>query len=147
MCYPQPVDGSWGQARTVLGPSTQHRGGRSLISPTWPMARSQLEGLSVRVVRGAHPASVHGPSQGFRYDGLFRVVDHWPQTGADGYASTASAWWPWRAWTHRRPRCRISPLRPAALRPSSSESSAAHPSQSRSRTSTTTGAKSAACNS
>lgn len=49
------------------------------------LARSQLEGLPVRVIRGAHRGSPHGPSRGFRYDGLFRVVDHWPQTGVDGY--------------------------------------------------------------
>jgi len=49
------------------------------------LARSQLEGLPIRVIRGAHRGSIHAPAEGLRYDGLFRVVDHWPQPGLDGY--------------------------------------------------------------
>jgi putative restriction endonuclease len=46
---------------------------------------SSLTGRSVRVVRGAHKGSPHGPRSGFRYDGLYRVVDAWQETGQHGY--------------------------------------------------------------
>ena len=49
------------------------------------LARSQLDGLPVRVIRGAGGDPAYSPSFGFRYDGLFRVTNHWSKTGRDGY--------------------------------------------------------------
>lgn len=49
------------------------------------LARSQLDGRPVRVIRGAKGDPRHSPRTGFRYDGLFRVVDHWNEIGKDGY--------------------------------------------------------------
>jgi putative restriction endonuclease len=49
------------------------------------LARSQLDGLPVRVIRGAGGDPAHSPPFGFRYDGLFRVTNHWSKTGRDGY--------------------------------------------------------------
>jgi putative restriction endonuclease len=49
------------------------------------LARSQLDGLPVRVIRGAGGDPAFSPSFGFRYDGLFRVTNHWSKTGRDGY--------------------------------------------------------------
>ncbi|SIN35569.1 YDG/SRA domain-containing protein [Micromonospora cremea] len=49
------------------------------------LARSQLEGRPVRVIRGAGGDSKYSPASGLRYDGLYRVVEHWPETGRDGY--------------------------------------------------------------
>ncbi|MCM0673932.1 HNH endonuclease [Micromonospora phytophila] len=49
------------------------------------LARNQLEGNPVRVIRGAGGHPGFSPSKGFRYDGLFRVVDHWPAGGKDGF--------------------------------------------------------------
>jgi putative restriction endonuclease len=47
------------------------------------LARSQLDGRPVRVVRlGGWEGD---PQTGYRYDGLFRVVDHWHQAGLHGY--------------------------------------------------------------
>jgi len=46
---------------------------------------SQLQGLPVRVIRGAGGHSQHAPAVGFRYDGLYRVTDHWTRTGAHGF--------------------------------------------------------------
>jgi putative restriction endonuclease len=40
---------------------------------------------SVRVVRGYQGDPDHSPPTGYRYDGLFRVVDHWQDDGKDGY--------------------------------------------------------------
>lgn len=49
------------------------------------LARSQLDGNPIRVVRGAKGDRTYSPPSGYRYDGLFRVVDHWSATGKDGY--------------------------------------------------------------
>lgn len=49
------------------------------------LARSQLDGLPVRVIRGAGGDPLYSPPFGFRYDGLFRVTNHWSKTGRDGY--------------------------------------------------------------
>ncbi|MEV7984749.1 YDG/SRA domain-containing protein [Micromonospora sp. NPDC085948] len=49
------------------------------------LARSQIDGNPVRVVRGAGGDPKYSPKFGLRYDGLFRVVDHWRDTGKDGF--------------------------------------------------------------
>ncbi|MFF4807090.1 YDG/SRA domain-containing protein [Micromonospora chersina] len=49
------------------------------------LARNQLEGNPVRVIRGAGGDPSFSPPAGFRYDGLFRVVDHWRADGKDGF--------------------------------------------------------------
>tara|TARA_Y100000031_G_scaffold129974_1_gene149383 strand:+ start:1076 stop:1651 length:576 start_codon:yes stop_codon:yes gene_type:complete len=43
-----------------------------------------MTGYPVRVVRGPH-ANPHAPGSGYRYDGLFRVVDHWQARGRSGF--------------------------------------------------------------
>lgn len=49
------------------------------------LANSLRQGLPVRVIRGAS-ADVHDPpASGYRYDGLYRVVDYWPQVGQSGH--------------------------------------------------------------
>lgn len=49
------------------------------------LAVSSLEGLPVRVVRGADHPSPHAPGSGYRYDGLYRVDDFWHDTGKSGF--------------------------------------------------------------
>jgi len=49
------------------------------------LVTSQLQGLPVRVLRGAGGDPNFSPKSGFRYDGLFRVSDHWSQIGRDGF--------------------------------------------------------------
>lgn len=49
------------------------------------LARSQLDGLPVRVIRGAGGEAAYSPQIGLRYDGLFRVANHWSKTGRSGY--------------------------------------------------------------
>lgn len=46
---------------------------------------SQLHGLPVRVIRGTSHRSPHSPQQGYRYDGLYRVDDHWRERGKSGF--------------------------------------------------------------
>ena len=48
------------------------------------LALSSLNGLPVRVVRGAGAAS-HPPTGGYRYDGLYLVDDYWQERGRSGF--------------------------------------------------------------
>jgi putative restriction endonuclease len=49
------------------------------------LVTSHLEGLPVRVVRGANGDHRYSPATGYRYDGLYRVADHWIQIGKSGF--------------------------------------------------------------
>lgn len=49
------------------------------------LARNCLEGLPVRVVRGAEHKSPFSPATGYRYDGLFFVDEYWSERGRSGY--------------------------------------------------------------
>ncbi|OYO08880.1 hypothetical protein CGZ94_20240 [Enemella evansiae] len=64
--------------RQVADQSLEHPNNAGLVT-------SQLAGLPVRVSRGRHRGSAHAPAAGYRYEGLFAVVDHWVDVGRDGY--------------------------------------------------------------
>lgn len=82
------------------------------------LARSQIDGNPVRVVRGAAGDPVHSPKAGLRYDGLFRVVDHWLDTGKDGFKIGGTAWSPSKALTRRsRASMTLQPRPPLARKP------------------------------
>jgi putative restriction endonuclease len=49
------------------------------------LMKSRVEGLPVRVVRGAHPGSPFAPPSGFRYDGLYYVEDAFHVIGKSGF--------------------------------------------------------------
>ena len=49
------------------------------------LARSMQEGLPIRVIRGANLESPYAPKEGYRYDGLYRVVDYWKERGEAGF--------------------------------------------------------------
>jgi len=63
----------------------KHITDQSLTKGNLALARSQLEGLPVRVVRGADKNNPHAPATGYRYDGLFRVESHWQEYGVGGF--------------------------------------------------------------
>lgn len=46
---------------------------------------SMVQGLPVRVVRGAHSGSKFAPSEGYVYSGLYSVTSWWMETGRDGF--------------------------------------------------------------
>ena len=46
---------------------------------------SMVQGLPVRVVRGAHGGSKFAPSEGYVYSGLYSVTSWWMETGRDGF--------------------------------------------------------------
>jgi putative restriction endonuclease len=49
------------------------------------LVRSCVEGLPVRVIRGARAHTQFSPATGFRYDGLFRVESYWQERGRSGF--------------------------------------------------------------
>ncbi len=46
---------------------------------------SQKRNLPVRVIRGFKHKSVFSPETGYKYGGLYRVVDHWDEIGKSGF--------------------------------------------------------------
>jgi putative restriction endonuclease len=55
------------------------------------LAHSGIEGLPVRVVRGASIDSIYAPRSGYRYDGLYMVESYWQAEGKSGF----------RVWRYR----------------------------------------------
>jgi putative restriction endonuclease len=49
------------------------------------LVTSQLKGLPIRVIRGSGGDPEHSPKTGYRYDGLYSVVDHWSEIGKSGF--------------------------------------------------------------
>ena len=49
------------------------------------LAYNKLNGLPVRVIRGANHVSPYSPPAGYRYDGLYTVDDYWHEKGKSGY--------------------------------------------------------------
>jgi putative restriction endonuclease len=56
------------------------------ISDNAALVRSEETGLPIRIVRGSGHGGDHAPEAGYRYDGLYRVVKHYPHKHLeDGY--------------------------------------------------------------
>lgn len=49
------------------------------------LAVNHLQGLPVRVIRGAGLDSPYAPQTGYRYDGLYRVEAYWSEVGTSGF--------------------------------------------------------------
>jgi putative restriction endonuclease len=49
------------------------------------LAHSSMNGLPVRVIRGASLDSQYAPRSGYRYDGLYLVDDYWQQPGRSDF--------------------------------------------------------------
>lgn len=50
------------------------------------LAYNRQSGNPVRVVRGARGDPKYSPSSGYRYDGLFKVEEHWMEKGSSGFS-------------------------------------------------------------
>lgn len=70
------------------------------------LVTSQLMALPVRVIRGSSGNPEYSPTTGYRYDGLYRVDDHWSEIGRSGF----------RIWRYRLTR--LSPQEAAPYVPS-----------------------------
>lgn len=65
--------------------------GKQIADQSWSdhgnkgLVVSELRNLPVRVIRGYKHKSPFSPKSGYKYDGLFRVVDHWEEEGKGGF--------------------------------------------------------------
>ncbi|WP_414657035.1 YDG/SRA domain-containing protein [Deinococcus sp. VB343] len=66
----------------VTGRQVKHQ---QLVRGNLALAVSHRDGLPVRVTRGSRHASAFAPAAGYRYAGLYRVDDHWRETGKSGF--------------------------------------------------------------
>lgn len=67
-----------GSNRQIADQSPDAPGNAGLIT-------SMVQGLPVRVSRGAHRGSPYAPRAGYIYAGLFTVTSHWMDVGRDGF--------------------------------------------------------------
>ncbi len=58
---------------------------QTLTGGNLALAENYVEGLPVRVVRGHNLDSDFAPSEGYRYDGLYRIDSYWKDKGQDGF--------------------------------------------------------------
>ena len=58
---------------------------QTLTGGNLALAENYVEGLPVRVVRGHNLDSDFAPSEGYRYDGLYRIDSYWKEKGQDGF--------------------------------------------------------------
>ncbi|WP_344161353.1 YDG/SRA domain-containing protein [Nocardiopsis rhodophaea] len=86
-----PDDCDYGDVVIYTGHGGQDNGKRQIAhqslddSGNAALVKSQLDGLLVRVIRGYEEESEYAPTNGYRYDGLFKVVRHWFKTRDDGF--------------------------------------------------------------
>lgn len=86
--YPDDWDG--GDTILYTGAGGQNAAGRHTADQTLNRTNSALVtslrlGLPIRVIRGSRLDGPNAPESGYRYDGLYRVTDYWPETGLDGF--------------------------------------------------------------
>jgi putative restriction endonuclease len=65
--------------------STKQVTDQELVRGNMALALNSKFGFPVRVIRGFHKGSIHGPDEDYRYDGLFRVEEYWKEKGKSGY--------------------------------------------------------------
>jgi putative restriction endonuclease len=63
----------------------KHVNNQALVRQNLALAMNRVLELPVRVVRGYGLGLGHAPKEGYRYDGLYWVEDHWKERGKSGY--------------------------------------------------------------
>ncbi|KIY65570.1 SRA-YDG protein [Cylindrobasidium torrendii FP15055 ss-10] len=75
--------GTGGRDNFGSGPMTHDQSRKHLQNAA--LIRSIETGQPVRVIRGGASTSPYAPYNGYRYDGLYRVVDEWESENRDGF--------------------------------------------------------------
>ncbi|MEV0281728.1 YDG/SRA domain-containing protein [Streptomyces sp. NPDC050610] len=83
-------DQDYGDKIIYTGQGGQDESGRQVRDQTLTRGNAALvnsiaTGRPIRVIRGARGNPDHSPKSGLRYDGLFRVEQHWSQRGKSGF--------------------------------------------------------------
>jgi putative restriction endonuclease len=63
----------------------RHIANQELTRGNLALAKSEIDSLPVRVIRGADKKNQYAPEAGYRYDGLYRVASHWHEIGKAGF--------------------------------------------------------------
>lgn len=63
----------------------RHIANQELVRGNLALAKSEIDGLPVRVIRGADKKNPYAPETGYRYDGLYLVDSHWHEIGKSGF--------------------------------------------------------------
>lgn len=58
---------------------------QELLKVNLALAKSKVDNLPVRVVRGYNHRSPYSPKEGYQYAGLYRVTDYWKEKGNAGF--------------------------------------------------------------
>ncbi|MYZ37885.1 MULTISPECIES: YDG/SRA domain-containing protein [unclassified Streptomyces] len=88
--YEDDRDG-WNEVLYTGAGGRDENTGRQVEDQTWDnpgnagLRRSQAKGYQIRVIRGATGERIYSPSSGYRYDGLYEVVDSTLEDGKAGF--------------------------------------------------------------
>jgi len=63
----------------------RHIANQELTRGNLALAKSEIDSLPVRVIRGADKKNPFAPEEGYRYDGLYKVDSHWHEIGKSGF--------------------------------------------------------------
>ena len=63
----------------------RHIANQELVRGNLALAKSEIDSLPVRVIRGADKKNPFAPEVGYRYDGLYKVDSHWHEIGKAGF--------------------------------------------------------------
>lgn len=63
----------------------RHIANQELTRGNLALAKSEIDSLPVRVIRGADKKNPYAPELGYRYDGLYKVDSHWHEIGKAGF--------------------------------------------------------------
>lgn len=63
----------------------RHVANQELTRGNLALAKSEIDALPVRVIRGADKKNPYAPESGYRYDGLYKVDSHWHEIGKAGF--------------------------------------------------------------
>lgn len=83
-------DSDSGDVIIYTGEGGQNENGRQIANQeltrgNLALAKSEIDGLPVRVIRGADKKNPYAPENGYRYDGLYQVESHWHDVGKSGF--------------------------------------------------------------
>jgi putative restriction endonuclease len=83
-------DSDSGDVIIYTGEGGQNENGRQIANQeltrgNLALAKSEIDGLPVRVIRGADKKNPFAPEAGYRYDGLYQVESHWHDVGKSGF--------------------------------------------------------------
>ncbi|MFF2407313.1 YDG/SRA domain-containing protein [Streptomyces sp. NPDC058092] len=88
--YEDDLD-NWDEVTYTGAGGRDRNTGRQIEDQTWEnrgnegLRRSRISGNPVRVIRGSEGERDYSPVSGYRYDGLYQIVNEWTEVGKAGF--------------------------------------------------------------